>query len=145
MAASAGSDTDWSEVAVAMDRGLRAFADLARPVLDSSDAGGMSVANLIFLLSLGEGDARVSDVVRGGRYLGSNASYAFKTLQEGGWIDRRQDPGDRRNAVVSWTGRGAALAASVKRACEAAGPGAAQAVAALRSFETHCADAGAVR
>jgi len=130
---------DWSEVAVAMDRGLRVFAELAKPVLAEHGAESLSMTNLMFLLSVGGGDARVNEVVRKGRYLGSNASYALKALQDGGYIGRRQDPEDRRNAIVSWTERGRALAGAVSAACRSGGSEAVAALEAIREFEAHCA------
>src|SRR5690349_18726119 len=112
---------DWSEVAVAMDRGLRVFAELVKPILAEHGSASLSMTNLMFLLALGGGDARVNEVVRKGRYLGSNASYALKALQDGGLIDRRQDPDDRRNAIVSWTDRGRALTGAISAACRSGG------------------------
>lgn len=128
---------DWSEVAVVMDRGLRVFAEFAKPILSVHGAESLSMTNLIFLLSLGSGDARVNEVVRKGRYLGSNASYALKALQEGGYIDRRQDPDDRRNAIVSWSERGRALAETISAACHSGGSQASVALEALKGFEEH--------
>lgn len=130
---------DWTDVAIAMDRGLRVFADFARPILAAHSADNLSVSNVLFLMSIGEGEARVNDLVRSGRYVGSNASYALKTLQAGGFIRRRQDESDRRNAVVSWTERGAALAAALRRACKAPGGVTAGASALIAAFEDHCA------
>lgn len=129
---------DWSEVAVVMDRCLRGFADFVRPILAEHDASTLSVTNLAFMLSLGDGDARVNDVVRKGRYLGSNASYALKSLQDGGYIERRQDPQDRRNVIVTWTSRGRLLANAVSRACQGDNEAASAALAALAAFESHC-------
>lgn len=132
-------DGDWTEVAIGMDRGLRVFADFARPVLVAHAADSLSVSNVLFLMSIGDGEARVNDLVRSGRYVGSNASYALKALQAGGFISRRQDEADRRNAVVGWTDRGAALAAALRRACSSPGGVPAGAGALLAAFEDHCA------
>jgi len=132
-------DGDWTEVAIAMDRGLRVFADFAKPILAAHAADNLSVSNVLFLMSIGEGEARVNHLVRSGRYVGSNASYALKALESGGLIRRRQDESDRRNAVVSWTERGAALAAAIKRACTSPGGIPSGAGALLAAFEDHCA------
>lgn len=132
-------DGDWTEVAIAMDRGLRVFADFAKPILVAHAADNLSVSNVLFLMSIGDGEARVNDIVRSGRYVGSNASYALKALQAGGFISRRQDDNDRRNAVVCWTDRGAALSIALRRAC-ASPSGIPSGVSALLSaFEDHCA------
>ena len=130
---------DWSEVAIAMDRGLRVFAEFVKPVLAAHAADNLSVANVIFLMSVGEGEARVNDIVRSGRYIGSNASYALKALHGAGLISRRQDETDRRNAVVCWTERGKALASALRRACapSAGIPGGTSDI--LSAFESHCA------
>jgi DNA-binding MarR family transcriptional regulator len=132
-----GTGGNLADVAVAMDRLLRVFSEFVRPIQQTHSAYPISLSNLLFLISIGEGDARVNDLVKRGRYVGSNASYALKFLQDSGFIDRRQDPDDRRNAVVSWTEKGRALVDALRSACESASiPG--NAVLAIRSFENHC-------
>lgn len=129
---------DWSEVAVSMDRGLRIFADFAKPILKSHSADNLSLSNLLFLISVGEGEARVNDIVKRGRYVGSNASYALKALQDGGYIDRRQDPDDRRNGVISWTDRGRSLIRDIKSSSSVEGTIPREAIDIVIAFETHC-------
>lgn len=130
---------DWTDVVIAMDRTMRVFADFVRPILSSIGVGGLSTSNLIFLMQIGSKEARVNDIVRRGRYIGSNASYALKALQEQGLIDRRQDPGDRRNAVIRWTAHGAAVVAAVRDACRDPKAVPREAAELLRAFESHCA------
>lgn len=129
---------DWSEVAIAMDRGLRVFADFSKPILVTHAAETMSITNLLFLVSVGEGEARVNDLVRGGRYVGSNASYALKSLQDGGFIERRQDPSDKRNAIVVCTDKGRALVIAIKGACSAKTGASRDVMKLLQAFEDHC-------
>lgn len=129
---------DWSEVAVAMDRGLRIFADFVKPILDAHSADNMSITTLLFLVSIGEDEARVNDLVRRGRYVGSNASYALKALTEGGFISRRQDPADKRNAIVSCTPRGLSLVIAVKTACNGKSAAARDAIKSIKTFEEYC-------
>mgnify|MGYP001459862060 CR=1 FL=1 len=126
-----------ADIAVAMDRGLRVFSEFVRPIL-ASHAVKVSTTNLIFLLSIKDGEARVNDIVKRGRYVGSNASYALKFLKEEGYIDRREDPADRRNAVVSWTPKGRALVEAVNAALGDGGALPREAASAIRSFENHC-------
>ncbi|NTF17374.1 winged helix DNA-binding protein [Agrobacterium rubi] len=133
-----GGTGNLADIAVAMDRGLRVFSDFVRPILASHAADKVSTSNLIFLLSIKDGEARVNDIVKRGRYVGSNASYALKFLQDEGYIDRRQDPDDRRNAVVSWTPKGRALADALRVACGDGGSLPGEAAAIIRSFENHC-------
>lgn len=129
---------DWSEVAIAMDRGLRVFADFSKPILIAHAADTMSITNLLFLVSVGENEARVNDLVKRGHYVGSNASYALKSLQDGGFIERRQDPSDKRNAIVICTDRGRALVVAIKEACAAKGVAPRDVIKSLKTFEDHC-------
>lgn len=133
-----GGTGNLADIAVAMDRGLRVFSEFVRPILAVHGADKLSNSNLIFLLSVGEGEARVNDIVKRGRYVGSNASYALKFLQESGYIDRKQDPDDRRNAIVSWTPKGQSLVDALRIACGDAGGLPREAAAVIRSFENHC-------
>jgi DNA-binding MarR family transcriptional regulator len=105
---------DWSEFLVAADRILRVFTDFINPVLAKHEAENVSTANVLFLISIGDGEFKVNDIVRRGRYVPSNASYALKALSAAGLINRRQDADDRRNALVSWTAKGAALVRDIK-------------------------------
>lgn len=131
-------DGDWTEVAIAMDRGLRVFADFVKPILAAHAADNLSLSNVLFLMAVGDGEARVNDIVRSGRYIGSNASYALKALHSGGFIDRRQAETDRRNAVVCWTERGRALVMALRKACTSSEGIPVSAAAAISAFETHC-------
>lgn len=128
--------SDWSDVAILMDRGLRVFADFSKPVLTRHAADNLSLSNLLFLVSIGEGEARVNDIVKQGRYVGSNASYALKSLQDGGFISRQQDPSDRRNGIITYSDRGHALVAEIKEACKGGLP---RDIADMfLAFESHC-------
>ena len=133
-----GGTGNLADIAVAMDRGLRVFSEFVRPILASQAADKVSTSNLIFLLSIKDGEARVNDIVKRGRYVGSNASYALKFLQDEGYIDRRQDPDDRRNAVVSWTPRGRALVDALRNACGDGDGLPQEAAVIIRTFENHC-------
>lgn len=114
MAASAPSVmADWTAVAVAMDRCLRTFADFSKPYLASHGVPSLSSGNLLFLISIGDNGVRVSDLIRRGRHLGSNVSYALKSLENLKLIDRSLDPDDRRNVYVRWTDTGRLLATEI--------------------------------
>lgn len=114
MAASTATQiAEWTEVAVAMDRCLRTFAEFAKPHLNRHGVPLLSAGNLLFLISIGADGVRVSDLIRRGRLLGSNASYALKSLQNSGLIERSVDQDDRRNAYVRWTESGRALASEI--------------------------------
>lgn len=129
---------DWSEVAIAMDRSLRVFADFSKPILIAHSAENMSISNLLFLVSVGEHEARVNDLVKRGHYIGSNASYALKSLQSGGFIERRQDLNDKRNAIIVCTDRGRSLVGSIKKACASKGVSPRDIIKSLKMFDEHC-------
>jgi DNA-binding MarR family transcriptional regulator len=135
--AAKGGTGNLADIAVAMDRGLRVFTEFTRPILQAHAAERLQ-GHLLFLVSIGEGEARVNDLVKRGRYVGSNASYALKFLQEEGYIDRRQDPDDRRNAIVSLTDKGQTLLDALRNACGDVGALPKDAATVIRTFENHC-------
>ncbi|WP_244327608.1 winged helix DNA-binding protein [Roseibium sp. RKSG952] len=128
-----------SDIAVAMDRSLRVFADFVKPILRRHKATDLSFGNLMFLISVGEGDARVKDLVQKGRHVGSNASYALKALEKGGYIKRWMDESDRRNALVSWTPKAIDVVTDIKTAASPARPSGLDLRKAFAAFESHCA------
>jgi DNA-binding MarR family transcriptional regulator len=99
---------------VVVDRIMRVYNEFNEPILIKHEADGISQGNILFLISIGEGEHKVSDIVRRGRYVGSNATYAIKALLAAELIVRRQDATDRRNALVSWTPKGAALVKEIE-------------------------------
>ncbi len=135
---SRGSEQSWVDAVVAMDRSLRVFLEFVRPILNRH-AADLSIANLVFLLSIGNGDVMVNDIVRRGRYVGSNASYALKLLQKQGYINRRQDPEDRRNGVVSYTDKGASLVRDIKAASKSTSKLHREVCDHLLVFDNYCA------
>lgn len=130
---------DLSDIAVAMDRSLRVFADFVKPILQRHQATDLSFGNLMFLISVGDGNARVKDLVQKGRHVGSNASYALKALEKGGYIDRWMDEADRRNALVSWTPKAIEVVTDIKTAASPARRAAPELRKAFAAFESHCA------
>lgn len=105
---------DWSEYLVVADRISRMFNEFIAPVLVKHEAESVSFSNILFLVSIGEGESKVSEIVRKGRYGGSNATYAFNALDAAGLITRRKDANDRRNVMVSWSAKGIALVRDIK-------------------------------
>lgn len=132
------SEQSWVDAVVAMDRSLRVFLDFVRPIMNKH-AADLSLANLVFLLSIGNGDVMVNDIVRRGRYVGSNASYALKILQKQGYIDRREDPEDRRNGIVSYTAKGAQLVNDIKAVSKSNSKLHRDVCEHLVVFDNHCA------
>ncbi|MDW9478971.1 winged helix DNA-binding protein [Sinorhizobium meliloti] len=130
---------DWSEFLVVADRILRVFNEFISPILVKHEAESISLANILFLISIGEGEYKVSEIVRKGRYVGSNATYALKALTAAGLIARRQDVNDRRNALVSWTPKGAALVLDIKSNSLDSTGYCRDSWETLASLENHCA------
>ncbi|MBY3433379.1 winged helix DNA-binding protein [Rhizobium laguerreae] len=93
---------------------MRVYNEFNTSILVKHEAESISPGNIFFLISIGEGEHKVSDIVRRGRYIGSNATYAIKALLASGLITRRQDANDRRNALISWTPEGAALVKDIE-------------------------------
>jgi DNA-binding MarR family transcriptional regulator len=136
MAASAAiAMADWTAVAVAMDRCLRALADFSKPYLATHGVPTLSSGSLLFLISVGDGGVRVSDMIRRGRLLGSNVSYALKSLESAGLIERSLDAEDRRNVQVRWTESGRSLALEIIAAGERSGSDAGSVLQAVERFE----------
>ena len=132
---------DWSEFLVTTDKIFRIYTKYITPILIKHEAENISLANILFLISIGNGECKVSDIVRKGRYVGSNASYALKSLTEANLISRTQDINDRRNALVSWTDRGAALVKDIKVNSTDTSGQCKKTWEALIAIENHCARA----
>ena len=130
---------DWSEFLVVADRILRVYNEFISPILVKHEAESISLSNILFLISIGEGEYKVSDIVRKGRYVGSNASYALKALASADLITRRQDVNDRRNALVSWTPRGRTLVKDIRDNSTDSTGYCRDSWETLSSLENHCA------
>jgi DNA-binding MarR family transcriptional regulator len=138
MMAVKGSEQSWVDAVVAMDRSMRVFQNFVSPIMQHHGAD-LSLNNLNFLLSIGPGDVMVNDIVRNGQYVPSNASYALKELQKLGYIDRRQDPNDRRSAIVTYTKKGSDLVKDIKAASKSVSRVYREVIEHLHTFDSHCA------
>lgn len=132
---------NWSEFFVAMDRIERVYANFISNVLVKHASENVSMQNILFLLSMGEGESKVSEIVRKGRYVGSNATYALKALEGAGLIDRRQDAKDRRNWIIFRTEKGEALVNDIRAASVDTTGYCRESWEALNALENHCARA----
>jgi DNA-binding MarR family transcriptional regulator len=59
-------------------------------------------------------------------------------LQSGGFIERRQDLNDKRNAIIVCTDRGRSLVGSIKEACASKGVSPRDIIKSLKMFDEHC-------
>ena len=105
----------WAEVAVASLRAVRDFDRFVAPVLHAHGVPNLGMTNVLFLLAIGPGRRRMSDVAREERCQGSNASYALNVLVSAGLAVPAVDPDDRRMRVVSLTDAGRQLHAEIRR------------------------------
>ena len=82
---------------------------------------GLSHNELDTLLFLGNnpGLDRAADIVKYRGLAKSHVSLAVTSLERRGLLERREDPGDRRNARLKLTGEGAAAARDGKQAQKA--------------------------
>lgn len=129
----------WADVAVAYQRAIRSFDEFVRPVLREFGLPGLGVSQVLFLINIGDGERRVSELVRQERYAGSNASYALSSLVECGLVARSLDERDRRVRVVSLTPTGQALLKAIRNVSVGKSGAIGAALSTVSEFETHCA------
>jgi DNA-binding MarR family transcriptional regulator len=132
------ADNSWIGAMIAMDRSQRVFGDFVKPILARHNAD-LSTPLLLFLLNIGPGDAHVNDIVNDGRYVGSNATYAINSLIKQGYIERRQDPSDRRNGILRYTKKGSDLDRAVQHALKSNTKANREICNLLVFFDNHCA------
>lgn len=132
------SENSWVDAVIAMDRSQRVFQDFVRPILNRHSAD-LSMTNLVFLLSIGNGDVAINDIVHSGRYVGSNATYALNILQKQGYIERRPDPNDRRIGVINYTKKGSDLVRDIKHVSKSSTKAHRDVCELLVQFDNHCA------
>lgn len=93
--------------------GLSMRAALANAGYDDIPKNGMYV---IGGLALGAGGAPLSDLIRDLRISKQSASQLVDALVDGGYLQRAEDPQDRRKQVITLTERGCAAAAAQQAA-----------------------------
>lgn len=106
-----GSDRRVSafELARVIERVSRRFLDYLRLELSKLGIEDISPAQVMILLTIGQGEIAVRDLLDRGHYGGSNASYNLKQLVESGYLDRGASPRDRRLARISLSLKGQML------------------------------------
>lgn len=105
----------WADVAVASQRAIRLFDTYVEPVLEAHGVARLGVTSVLFLLSIGRGPRRISEVAREEHFVGSNASYALAVLTKAGLVSSRPDVEDRRMRTVAVTERGRRLSQEIRR------------------------------
>jgi DNA-binding MarR family transcriptional regulator len=106
-----GSDRRISpfELARVIERVSRRFLDYLRLELTKLGVDDISPSQVMVLMTIGQGEIAVRDLLDRGHYGGSNASYNLKQLVENGYLDRGASPRDRRQARISLSLKGQML------------------------------------
>ncbi|WP_241968523.1 MarR family transcriptional regulator [Streptomyces sp. ICBB 8177] len=93
-----------------------AVAQLSRRMRAAAPHGGLTPSQRIVLGRLAEGDATTAALARAERVRPQSMRLTVAALEEQGLVERRPDPGDGRQVVVSLTAAGARCVASARDA-----------------------------
>ena len=106
-----GSDRRVSpfDLARVIERVSRRFLDYLRLELGKLGIDDISPSQVMVVLTIGQGEVAVRDLLDRGHYGGSNASYNLKQLVENGYLERGASPRDRRLARISLSLKGQLL------------------------------------
>lgn len=106
-----GSDRRISpfDLARVIERVSRRFLDYLRLELGKLGIDDISPSQVMVVLTIGQGEVAVRDLLDRGHYGGSNASYNLKQLVESGYLERSASPRDRRLARISLSLKGQML------------------------------------
>lgn len=97
------------DLARVIERVSRRFLDYLRLELGKLGIDDISPSQVMVLLTIGQGEIAVRDLLDRGHYGGSNASYNLKQLVESGYLERSASPRDRRLARISLSLKGQML------------------------------------
>lgn len=97
------------DLARVIERVSRRFLDYMRLELAKLGVDDISPSQVMVLLTIGQGEIAVRDLLDRGHYVGSNASYNLKQLVESGYLERGASPRDRRLARISLSLKGQML------------------------------------
>lgn len=107
------------ELARVIERVGRRFLDHLRLELTKLGTDDVSPAQVMILLTIGQGEIAVRDLLDRGNYAGSNASYNLKQLVDSGYLERGASPRDRRLARLSLSLKGQMLCEKLRMLDEA--------------------------
>ncbi|HEV7256941.1 MAG TPA: MarR family transcriptional regulator [Bosea sp. (in: a-proteobacteria)] len=108
-AASSRTGVSPLDLARVIERVSRRFLDHMRLELTKLGVDDISPSQVMVLLTIGQGEIAVRDLLDRGHYVGSNASYNLKQLVESGYLERGASPRDRRLARISLSLKGQML------------------------------------
>ncbi len=103
------------DLARQIERMHRRFLDVMRQELGRIGVNDLSPVQVLMLTNIGPEEMAVRDLIERGYYLGSNASYNLKQLVEGGYVERKTDPRDKRSARLRLSDKGRKLALDIAK------------------------------
>lgn len=104
----------YAELMATLDRIHRRYLDVIRLELDHMGVKDINPSQALMLLSVGERDVPVRDLIQRGGYPASTASYNIKKLVDYGYLDQERAANDRRSIRLSLTERGRGVVRSIK-------------------------------
>lgn len=102
------------ELVRVIERVHRRYCDLLRVELTRLGIDDISPPQVMLLLTIGEDELSVRDLLERGHYLGSNASYNLKQLLEANYILRTASARDRRSARIRLDAKGRHLCEMIR-------------------------------
>lgn len=102
------------EIVRVIERLHRRSLDLIRADLIRAGIDDLSPSQVMMLLTIGQSELSVRDLIERGYYLGSNASYSLKRLVEAEYVVRAASERDRRSARIRLSGKGQKLCNMIK-------------------------------
>ncbi|GGF66396.1 hypothetical protein GCM10007301_27600 [Azorhizobium oxalatiphilum] len=102
------------ELVRVIERVHRRYCDLLRVELTRLGIDDISPAQVMLLLTIGDEELSVRDLLERGHYLGSNASYNLKQLLEANYILRTASARDRRSARLRLDAKGRHLCEMIR-------------------------------
>ncbi|WP_035715433.1 MarR family transcriptional regulator [Azorhizobium doebereinerae] len=102
------------ELVRVIERVHRRYCDLLRVELTRLGIDDISPPQVMLLLTIGEDELSVRDLLERGHYLGSNASYNLKQLLEASYILRTASARDRRSARIRLDAKGRHLCEMIR-------------------------------
>lgn len=76
---------------------------------------GTTPSQAIMIMFIGDNIVKAGDIIRNGYYHGTNASYNLRMLEKSGYIERKENNGDRRQSLISLSPKGMDLCIRLRR------------------------------
>lgn len=102
-----------------IDLSHRLFMDLLQVELEKRICEpSVTPVQALILFNLADQELSIGDITERGCYLGTRVSHSLDKLIEGGWLERRKCPHDRRATLVRATATGRELQSKLAKAFE---------------------------